>query len=43
VWIAMPCWERCGSKLGALDYGAGLRVPIFRTRAVRVSRPQARS
>jgi len=43
VWIAMPCWERCGVKLGALDYDTGLRVPIFRPRAVRVSRPQARA
>jgi predicted molibdopterin-dependent oxidoreductase YjgC len=42
VWIAMPCWERCGTRLGALDFDPGLRIPIFRPRAVRVSRPEAR-
>jgi predicted molibdopterin-dependent oxidoreductase YjgC len=42
VWIAMPCWERCGTKLGALDYDPGLRIPIFRPRAVRIARPGAR-
>lgn len=41
VWIAMPCWERCGSKLGALDFDPALRIPVFRPRAVRVSKPGA--
>jgi predicted molibdopterin-dependent oxidoreductase YjgC len=40
VWIAMPCWERCGTKLGALEYDPTLRIPVFRPRAVRVSRPE---
>jgi predicted molibdopterin-dependent oxidoreductase YjgC len=43
VWIAMPCWERCGTKLGALDYDPALRVPLFRPRAVRISHPQGRA
>jgi predicted molibdopterin-dependent oxidoreductase YjgC len=43
VWIAMPCWERCGTKLGALDFDPALRVPLFRPRAVRISHPQARA
>ena len=42
VWIAMPCWERCGSKLGALDFDPSLRIPVFRPRAVRISRPGSR-
>lgn len=41
VWIAMPCWERCGTRLGALEYDPALRIPIFRPRAVRVSRPES--
>jgi predicted molibdopterin-dependent oxidoreductase YjgC len=41
VWIAMPCWERCGSKLGALDFDPSLRIPVFRPRAVRISRTGA--
>ena len=43
VWIAMPCWERCGTRLGALDYDPALRIPVFRPRAVRVGRPEAAS
>lgn len=42
VWIAMPCWERCGAKLGALEFDPSLRIPVFRPRAVRVSRPPGR-
>jgi anaerobic selenocysteine-containing dehydrogenase len=41
VWIAMPCWERCGTRLGALEFDPGLRIPVFRPRAVRVGRPEA--
>lgn len=41
VWIAMPCWERCGEKLGALEFDPSLRIPVFRPRAVRVSKPEA--
>ena len=40
AWIAMRCWEHCGGKLGALDFDPGLRIPIFRPRAVRLERPQ---
>ena len=40
VWVAMPCWERCGEKLGALDFDPALRVPVFRPRAVRIERPK---
>lgn len=43
VWIAMPCWERCGGLLGALEFDPGLRIPVFRPRAVRISRPDPRS
>ncbi len=42
AWIAMPCWERCGTKLGALAYDPALRIPVFRPRAVRITRPEAR-
>jgi len=42
VWIAMPCWERCGTKLGALAFDPLLRIPVFVPRAVRVGRPQGR-
>jgi predicted molibdopterin-dependent oxidoreductase YjgC len=42
VWIAMPCWEHCGTRLGALDFDASLRIPIFRPRAVRITRPGVR-
>jgi predicted molibdopterin-dependent oxidoreductase YjgC len=42
AWIAMPCWERCGTKLGALAYDPALRIPVFRPRAVRISRPEVR-
>ncbi|MFN8177567.1 MAG: molybdopterin-dependent oxidoreductase [bacterium] len=42
AWIAMPCWESCGTKLGALDFDPSLRIPVFRPRAVRISRPGAR-
>lgn len=41
VWIAMPCWESCGERLGALDFDPALRIPVFRPRAVRVTRPEA--
>jgi predicted molibdopterin-dependent oxidoreductase YjgC len=41
VWIAMPCWEGCGTRLGALDYDRSLRMPLFRPRAVRISKPGA--
>ncbi len=40
VWIPMSCWERAGSALGALDFDPGLRIPVFRPRAVRVSRAE---
>ena len=43
VWIAMPCWERCGTMLGALEYDPALRIPVFRPRAVRVSRVDAKA
>uniref|UniRef100_A0A832MM02 4Fe-4S Mo/W bis-MGD-type domain-containing protein n=1 Tax=Eiseniibacteriota bacterium TaxID=2212470 RepID=A0A832MM02_UNCEI len=39
VWVAMPCWERCGERLGALALDPALRFPVFVPRAVRVSRP----
>jgi predicted molibdopterin-dependent oxidoreductase YjgC len=39
VWVAMPCWERCGTKLGALAFDPALRIPVFVPRAVSVSRP----
>jgi predicted molibdopterin-dependent oxidoreductase YjgC len=42
VWVAMRCWEHCGSRLGALEFDPCLRIPIFRPRAVRIGRPQAR-
>lgn len=42
VWIAMRCWEHCGERLGALELDPGLRIPIFRPRAVRLERPQGR-
>jgi anaerobic selenocysteine-containing dehydrogenase len=42
VWIAMPCWERCGAKLGALEFDPSLRIPVFRPRAVRIARPPGR-
>jgi formate dehydrogenase major subunit len=38
LWIPMNYWERCGEALGALAYDAGLRIPVFRPRAVNVSR-----
>jgi hypothetical protein len=41
VWISMPGWERCGTRLGALCFDPGLRIPVFRPRAVRVRRPSA--
>lgn len=40
AWIPMSCWERAGSALGALDFDPGLRIPVFRPRAVRVSRAE---
>ena len=39
VWIPMHAWERVGTRLGALEFDPGLRIPVFRPRAVRVSRP----
>jgi predicted molibdopterin-dependent oxidoreductase YjgC len=42
VWVAMPCWERCGEKLGALELDPALRIPVFRPRAVRLERPKGR-
>jgi anaerobic selenocysteine-containing dehydrogenase len=42
VWIAMPCWEHCGTRLGALDFDPSLRIPVFRPRAVNVARPKGR-
>jgi predicted molibdopterin-dependent oxidoreductase YjgC len=42
VWIAMPCWERCGTRLGALAYDPALRIPVFRPRAVSITRPEGR-
>ncbi|HEY6867856.1 MAG TPA: molybdopterin-dependent oxidoreductase [Candidatus Eisenbacteria bacterium] len=42
VWIAMPCWERCGTRLGALAFDPSLRIPTFRPRAVRIGRPRGR-
>jgi predicted molibdopterin-dependent oxidoreductase YjgC len=42
VWIAMPCWERCGTKLGALAFDPALRIPVFVPRAVRVRHPDGR-
>ncbi len=42
VWIAMKCWERCGTRLGALTFDPSLRIPVFRPRAVRIRRPPAR-
>jgi predicted molibdopterin-dependent oxidoreductase YjgC len=41
VWIPMHAWESVGTKLGALAFDAHLRIPIFRPRAVRLSRPGA--
>jgi len=34
----MSCWERSGSALGALALDPCLRIPVFRPRAVRLSR-----
>lgn len=42
VWIAMRCWESCGSRIGALEFDPALRIPVFRPRAVRLERPVAR-
>lgn len=42
VWIAMRCWESCGSRIGALEFDPALRIPVFRPRAVRLERPAAR-
>jgi predicted molibdopterin-dependent oxidoreductase YjgC len=39
VWVAMPCWERCGERLGALGFDPTLRFPVFVPRAVRISKP----
>jgi len=36
--IPMSAWERAGSALGALALDPALRIPVFRPRAVRVSR-----
>jgi predicted molibdopterin-dependent oxidoreductase YjgC len=36
--IPMSCWERAGSALGALALDPCLRIPVFRPRAVRLSR-----
>jgi anaerobic selenocysteine-containing dehydrogenase len=38
VGIPMSCWERAGSALGALAVDPCLRIPVFRPRAVRLSR-----
>jgi len=42
VWIAMRCWESCGSRIGALEFDTALRIPVFRPRAVRLERPVVR-
>lgn len=42
VWIAMRCWESCGSRIGALEFDPALRIPVFRPRAVRLERPAPR-
>ncbi len=41
VWIPMYAWERVGARLGALAFDECLRIPVFRPRAVRLSRPGA--
>jgi predicted molibdopterin-dependent oxidoreductase YjgC len=38
VWIPMHLWESAGGRLGALAFDPSLRIPVFRPRAVRVTR-----
>jgi len=42
AWIAMPGWERCGARLGAVAFDPALRIPVFVPRAVRITRPAGR-
>lgn len=42
VLVPIHLWESAGANLGALVFDEGLRIPVFRPRAVRVSRQEGR-